>query len=314
MDWKRYYEAELRAPGSRERVTRWFLEADDPRVSAAIDRRAVLSFPHTFLSAAGPLQARVVTSLYRSGVEQVIALGVLHSGSLPAYRLALDEEAPSVERDRAFSVVRGAFALPGRSNNTPFGDVPLLPANGPIRTDDSGFLAAEFSLDTFLATMALASRVLDRPPLPVLPLYVGMTRDPIRRSFDVAHDLARWLRGRLGPRTALVTTGDLVHMGAAYGWSSEELDAVSGNGSAGHVLRAQAERMLGQAFGEDPEKAYQANLRELRNDQREILPVVAEYIGSGAAHEMISFDLSDYAPIFDVEPPCLVASALVAYG
>ncbi len=29
--------------------------------------------------------------------------------------------------------------------------------------------------------------------------------------------------------------------------------------------------------------------------------------------ELVALELSDYAPIFDTAPPCLVASALIAY-
>jgi len=314
MDWKHYYENELLSPGSHDQVTRWLREADDPRVRAAIDRNAILSFPHTALAFAGPLQTAVVSGLYRSGVRDVIALGVLHSGFLPAYRTALDEKAPLADRDRAFGVVRGGFALPQETARTPFGDLPLLPADGPVRVDRSGILDKEFSLDTFLATMALAAAAFDRPCLPVLPVFVGMTRDPVRRVFGPARELAEWLSCRIGPRTALVTTGDLVHFGATYGWTPHEIEAAGRQESVNRALREGVARMLSLALEGQTEAAYQANLRSLRNDQREILPVLAAYLRHNAGFELLAFEMSDYEPILEAESPCLVASALVAYG
>jgi len=315
MDWKGYYEAELLAPGARERAKQWICEAGDPRVAAAIDRLAILSFPHTALSFSGPMQAEVVSALYRSGVDEVIALGVLHSGVLPAYRRALDAEVSESERDEAFAVVRGAFVPPEPVATTPFGDLHLLPtAEAPIRSGHSGILAAEFSLDTFLAMVRLGAEAFGRPPLRVLPVYVGMTREPSSGSFDAACELADWLKGASGPGTAVVTTGDLVHLGNAYGWTAEDVAAASRGVTLDQTLRGRVDSMLQLAFGGEMEEAYRSNLEALRNDQREILPVLVEHLSPNQQYGILAFQLSNYAPILGVEPPCWVASALVAYG
>jgi len=76
-------------------------------------------------------------------------------------------------------------------------------------------------------------------------------------------------------------------------------------------LRATLSRALGTG---DLDEAYRQSRDLLRSDQREILPIIATLLGQGAPFEIASFALSDYAEILAVDPPCLVASALVAYG
>ena len=61
------------------------------------------------------------------------------------------------------------------------------------------------------------------------------------------------------------------------------------------------------------EAAFQMAQCELKSDQREILPLLAYLLGERAIAEVEGFALSDYADIFDTPPPCLVASALIAY-
>ena len=315
VDWKRYYQAELEASGARGRIAGW-LEAE-PRadVTDAIANRAILSFPHTALDAAGPLQAAVVSALVRAGVERVIALGVLHSGGLPAYRQALDDGVPDDVREDGFETVRGAFVDGTTEVETPFGAQPLhLASGGPVRVDRSGLLASEFSLDTFLAITRLAADVLGRRPIPVLPLFVGMTRHPIAGDFGDARALAEWLRAAAVTGTAIVATGDLVHFGTAYGLPPD-YDGPADTDALEQQFLPRLERVLGTAMREGgTEEAYQESLHVLKNDQREILPVIAEFLGSRRAFEILHFCLSDYAAILSVAKPCLVASAVVAYG
>jgi hypothetical protein len=49
---------------------------------------------------------------------------------------------------------------------------------------------------------------------------------------------------------------------------------------------------------------------ELRNDQRNLLPVLAAVAGPGARADLLSFRLTDYGPVLGQAPPCFVASAL----
>ncbi len=314
MDWKSYYEAERQAAGAREAIAAWL--ALDERIAAAITRRDVLSFPHTALRYAGPLQARVARALFDdSTVERVLALGVLHASGLDAYRMALDERATPAARGAGFEVVRGAFFSAGRALETAFGRVPQWDASA--RSDevrsDQAMLRAEFSLDTFAGVLRVAADAVGRPPLPVLPIFIGMTRDPVSGAFAVAEAVADWMRSCVDSRTAVVATGDLVHYGTAYGGAWIDGNPLSGETIAG-VLRPEVERTLRAAFvARDWDGAYRQSREILGNDQREMLAVLSSYLGPGASAAILTFDLSDYSSILGVESPCFVASALAAY-
>ncbi len=317
MDWKPYYQRECVAAGARDQIERWMIEGGDPTLARAVERGAVLSFPHTFLADAGPLQARVVRSLFDSSVERILALGVLHSGGLDAYRTALDEREPIQRRSAAFRAVRGAFLSSEAQVMTPLGAVPVWRPGGEVkavRVDRGGLLGAEFSLDTFLTVCRAGADVLGRRPLPVLAAYVGMTRDPSSGAFSVAEELGDWVRAECDVSTAVVTTGDLVHYGSGYGeaWVP---GAMSDRAALCAALRPEVERCLEAALSRgDWGKAYSLSRGRLLNDQREILPVVAAYLGVPAPFALLSFGLSDYAKVLGVAPPCFVASALARYG
>lgn len=315
MDWKAYYRNELTRPGARERIDGWLRTSRIEGVSEAVARRAILSFPHTALDFAGPLQAAVVSALIAEGIERIVALGVLHSGGLSSYRVALDERAALDERVTAFRAVSGAFLRGASEIETPFGLHPAVPlSGGPVRTESDGLLSQEFSLDTFGALLRRAADVFDCAPMPILPLFVGMTRHPATGSFETALEIADWLREVADEGTAVVTTGDLVHYGTAYGLGEEGAPEVEISSLERH-FRARVSETLDRAMTQEGvEAAYQASRIDLKNDQREILPVIAAYLGAHARADVLSFELSGYAPILSVDDPCVVASALVSYG
>ncbi len=317
MDWKAYYRNERGAAGARDAVRGWLLRDPDPAVALAVERGSVLSFPHTALGYAGPLQAGVVRALFDARVRRILALGVLHSSGLDAYRAALDEAAAPDRRAAAFRQVRGAFLPPNRSCETSYGAVPAwIPGEDLdcVRVDRTGLLASEFSLDTFLALDAAAADALGRPAIPVLPAYVGMMRDPQTGSFAAAEAFAGWIKRHVDDETAVVATGDLVHYGSAYGGAW-----LPGNPETPESLRLallpEVERTLRAGLVErDWEEAYRRSRSRIGNDQREILPVLSALLGAGATFSFFSFELSDYAAILDAAPPCVVASALVEFG
>jgi len=271
----------------------------------------VISFPHTALGYSGPLIMRTVVSLLRTpGLRRVIALGVLHMGTLPEpYKGLYRSGQPGWER------LAGGFVPVGPAVATPFGEVPLAGGRLPPPVkEDRGILGNEFSLDTFLAMYAYAAGRLGMVPPPVLPVYVGLTRDPDSSSFAVAGELARALSPWLGPGTALVTTGDVVHYGLPYGDDpGSALLPMDPAGLETH-FRGEMERTLALALEErDYAAAFERPERILKSDQRHLLPVIAELLGPGAGFRIQNFSLSDYAPIFGVAPPCLVASSLFAF-
>ena len=178
MDWKPYYDAELRKTETRDKIVDWLQTADElAATSGAYDSRTVLSFPHTAVDYSGPLQARVVSWLYRNGCQRVIALGVMHGALIPTYQVAASELASQEERAMAFAQISGAFLPATDRLNTPFGMLPVEivdPLPDGIRLDKQDLLKNEFSLDTFHAILRLAADAFGAEPLPVLPLYIGM--------------------------------------------------------------------------------------------------------------------------------------------
>jgi len=233
---------------------------------------------------------------------------------VPEYGVACDERASIEERLAGIAHVSGAFVPEGRVLETPFGALAMesmvdgCPAV--VRVDHGGLLGREFSLDIFHAVLRLAADVYRIDPLPVLPVYVGMTRNPLEKSFNTAASLSEWLRDQWDDQTAIVTTGDVVHYGAFYGSEDEGSEPEGLNG----LFLERLDDLFTAAFTEqDLESAYQISLRGLKSDQREILPVLAHLLGDGAEADVTTFNLSDYAAILDTPSPCLVASALIAY-
>jgi len=314
MDWKVYYRAEIARSGGRDPIAGFIRSGSDPRVEGMIDRGGVVSFPHTALPYAGPLQGRLVSALYRRGIERIVALGVLHGSGIEAFKIARDERRPIGEREVGFAQVKGGIVPPEGPFDTPFGGYPVWrPADyGPVRIDRSGILTAEFSLDTFASILKVGAEVFGKEEIPIFPVYVGMTRDPIEGGFDLAFDLAEWLRRVVRDGTALVTTGDLVHYGTAYAAPGEAIG--DDDPSLAGRFRAEVERMLDAGLIEgDLDEAYRSGSEELKSDQREILPVIRAFTG-GKGYEILEFELSDYVRILSVDPPCYVASALLTYG
>ncbi len=331
MDWKSFYKDELSSPEGCAHAARCFADVyDDPEVDAALRGGAVLSFPHTSIFYAGVPLARVISGLYRNGFERVIALGVLHGGTLPEDARRRYQECVAlidgphshpVRAAELFATFQGGF-VSSRPAVTPFGELELARPDSidedagdvPVLRENPGLLVNEFSLDNFLALVVLRARELERAPLAVLPVFIGLTRGP-GADFAVARRLGRWLAAAAGPRTAVVTTGDLVHYGHAYSAAREMEGRPTDPAQLTRHFRAQVEEALAAALhNRDYETFHRASSNALKSDQRHILPVVAEYLGSGARHRILSFCLSDYAWILGVAPPCVVASTLAVYA
>jgi hypothetical protein len=325
VDWKPFYGEELESAAGRRAVAaalRGLREAE-PALVDTLRNGGVLSFPHTSVHASARPMARVLAALFAARPERILALGVLHGGALPEPFQGLHEDyaswlggraVPGPRVEQAFAELGGGFFSPAPLR-TSHGQVALagLPQESAVLRQRSALLAHEFSLDIFLALLAEAPRALGADPIPVLPLYVLLTRDP-RGSFATARRLAGELRAWAGGRAAIVATGDLVHHGNAYSTVEEmaglpvEVGALTGH------FRAAVDTALAAALARrEYEAFYRASLGALKNDQRNLVPVIAELLGPGAAHEIVSFTLTDYSAIRGVAPPCVVASALVRY-
>ena len=323
IDWKSYYRSEFNLPRVKERLEEVFAHAEaDTALGPPISRGAILSFPHTALRYAGPLQARVIVELHQAKVRRVIALGVFHVWgheiSAKTYSLAMDEMEEVAQRVAAFEELKGAFVLPVAVHETPFGSIylahPSLSFSAALRKDTKGHLANEFSLDTFMILLSFYYRSQGEDPPVVTPLYIGMTRDPVSGSFAVASQVAELVRRLVTPRTAVVATGDLVHYGTAY-TPKEMMDGMPKEYEAvTKYFRGQVEHALWLSLVKraHPEAFWLCD-KLLNNDQRYLLPVITEFSRSPADYVIVEFKLSDYTGILKVNAPCVVASALVAY-
>ena len=322
MEWKPYYRNEFNAPGTREYLEKVFSEAErDFSLDDLIAAGSVLSFPHTALHHVAKQHARVVVALYRTGVEQLIALGVLHlwghAASSALYSQAMSPTQDEFSRRRAFSALAGAFTPSDPVMRTPFGEISLelAPTNEVVKRDDRGFLQEEFSLDTFFSLLQYYYMLHNRPLPRITTLYIGMTRDPITGSFAVAEKVAVAVRSMMGAKTTVVATGDVIHYG--HGYSPQELiNSMPGDvGELSRSLRDDLEEVLDLVISRrEYQRAFPRLDAFLNNDQRYLLPVIAELNGKKSSYTILSFQLSDYSVINNVDPPCMVASSLVAYG
>jgi len=295
---------------------------EDAPLDSSINTGSILSFPHTALHYAAIQQARVIVSLYRAGIEKVITLGVLHlwghavSSSLYCQTMASEEE-PSV-RQAAFSTLAGAFIPTKSLMCTPFGkmsfDFPSLQDGDVIGRDRRGLLAEEFSLDTFFSLLHYYYLLHDHPLPQIVPLYIGMTRNPLTGSFAIAGRIAAAVRNMITTKTAIVATGDVVHYGSGYSPREVIIGMPDDADELKKRLRDELEKVLIQVINRrEYQLAFLRLDRFLNNDQRYLLPVVAEILGNRAEYDIISFALSDYSRINDAPTPCVVASSLVAY-
>jgi len=325
VDWKAFYRAELASPEGRALVLETVRRHahGEPALADVLRAGGALSVPHTTLRASAEPIARAVAALHAAGAARVLALGVLHGGTLPKQFRPLHEAYASwaASGAEAFPLVQGIFDELGGAFwaagplETPFGEVPAAapPPDRELLRGHPALLAGEFSLDLFLGLLAAHALAHGREPLPVLPVYVSLTRDP-QGSFHTATQVARALAELCEEGTAVVATGDLVHYGHVYS-TEEEMAGLPADPAALEAhFRARVQEILALALGRrDYEASYRESLRALKSDQRHLLPVLAELLGDGATAEIVAFALTDYSGIWRVEPPCVVASALVAY-
>jgi len=328
MDWKTFYRDEISSPEGRARIRRSFenLPVYDEEIDRVIRERGVLSFPHTSIFYSGDAIARVVAGLHRNRIDKVIALGVLHGNALPSpyresYRQYIRRMSGAVPAEggeeawKDFHRLQGAFIRPG-AIRTVFGELPCpfldrIPED--LVHEDAEVLRNEFSLDLFMDLVAFHGHELGAAPIAVLPLFVGLTRDP-GGSYETATRLAACIAHRRDERTAVVATGDLVHYGHAY-CASEEMRGLPGDvrSLTPHFLSQVQDTLTLGLSRKDYDAFHHASTRVLKSDQWNVFPVVAELLGAGAEFQILSFALSDYAHILGVAPPCVVASTLAAF-
>ena len=305
MDWRRFYREDAESARGREavRTALAFWADGDPAVLGALRAGGIASFPHTFLADSAEPLARVAATIVAGGFQRVLALGVLHGGTLPKFARAhadvLQRGGPGA--DRAFEALGGAFV--GAQAETT--------ALGPRVRHEPGLLGNEFSLDLFDVVLATAAHAQGREPPEVVRVFVGPTRSP-DGDFAVASEIVAALRPHIGTGTACVATGDLVHFGHGYAPPADVAALPADLPALEHHFESRVRAMLDLAFREgDIPAAYGMSSLELRSDQRNLLPVISHLVGPFAHPDVLSFRLSDYGPVLGHPPPCVVASALV---
>lgn len=317
MDWKRFYADELNTPWGRELVHAAAARhaGGDALIRAALQAGGIATFPHVTLRDSAEPLARLAQSIIASGRPHVVALGVLHGGTLPpafrAERAALNGTGAAAWA--AFPRFAGGFMAQGAAD-TPFGRIEagVWPAGASHIREDAELLGGEFSLDLFLAVLAAAAQQQGVRPPPVTRVYVSATRDP-DGGFDVARALAADLRALIDADTVCVATGDLAHIGHGY-MPPEQVAKLPSDLQVLQVLQDQLAIDLQTLHAaalrpEGADAAWALGTRWL-SDQRHLLPVIAELVGRGARFDLLSLSLSDYANIKGQPAPCRVAAVL----
>lgn len=260
-------------------------------------RRAALVFPHTCLETSGELAAAAALAVVRSGVEEVLALGVLHGGR--------EEDAALVGRARA--------AAEGREDGDPEAWARLRRVHGPGIAGDGDHWREEFSLDGFVAlletTAAQVSR--RRPPRVVCryPFLVGTHPETLPGVEELHALLARG--------AVLVATADPVHHGRDYGVPPGACRPQEDTAATEAFARA----CVLDGFHRLARADYAGFLDhavETRSDFRDPGPVFAHLLGASAGTPLEvglhGLRLTDYAAALGALSPTWAAGALATFG
>jgi hypothetical protein len=164
--------------------------------------------------------------------------------------------------------------------------------------------AHEFSLDAFVALLAIAAEVAQKPIPHVHVRYPWLAgEDPA--SLAGIDELAA-----LSERMAVVATADPIHHGIGYGDDAEHALDGSSTGAM-DFARTSIDNQLRALEGHDF-VAFQAECARVRSDFRNAGPTLAHVLGKGTRFEVRSLDLVDYTEALDAPGPTWVAGALVA--
>jgi hypothetical protein len=280
FDWKQFYRAERLALGP-EGLARLF-ESDlqfDPPPSGA------LIFPHTRLSASGDLIAATADAVIRSGVDRVLALGVLHGGRREDAALVARARGGDAEAIRALRGIHGP-----KSNDHQM-------------RKEEGLWSEEFSLDNFEAMLSIAAERAGRKPPVIIKRYPFLTGSAASEmpGIEELHKLR-------ASGVALVATADLVHHGAAYG-TPESAQHEMTDPVTLQLARRWINEGLNRLCAGDIE-GFLKNAREVSSDFRDSGPVLQE-ISPISEHQVEAVRLVDYSDVLE-SPLSWVSAAVVS--
>ena len=242
-----------------------------------LDLRAggAIVIPHTRIEVTGDQIASAVMTVLASGVDRVLALGVLHGARRQDHERVAAARAGDAD---ARAELRGVH-------------------------DEDGLASEEFSLDGFVEMLDLASRRAGRS-IDVVRRYPFLVGDD-PASVDGLDELERIV----ADGALLVATTDPIHHGHAYGTTPAECldpdDAHTMTAARG-AIEDQLTALADQRFTD-----FQRLAEQHRSDFRDTGPVLAHLVGRGFESTVHDLALVDYAEVLDAADPSWVAGALV---
>lgn len=273
VQWKAFYAEERTRLGEVG-----LAELLDRAPELEVSPGGALIFPHTRLSRTGRLTAAVARAVVRSGADEVLALGVLHGGR--------EEDADTVRRARA-------------------GDSAARLVLRRVYEAGDAFCGEEFSLDNFVALLALAAtREGTRMPQ-VHARYPFLVEDD-PASVPGIDDVTRLVN-----RMPIVATTDPIHHGAGYG--TREEDRRSETDEATQIwARGCIEKQL-ELLGSGDWTTFASLAAEVRSDFRDDGPVLAHVLRQHGfpKGDILELDLVDYADVLAANAPTWVAAPLI---
>jgi len=166
----------------------------------------------------------------------------------------------------------------------------------------------EFSLDTFKYVLDRACALLDRPKPRLIEIYLPKERidrnKPDETIEQIEMEIGLHLKG-LNSDVGFVMTGDLAHYGNYYGTTDPKTNP---DEKIYEMIRSG----LDLIFVQGKIDRYFAHALLTLNDQ--IGPAIAAkvIIGKSVNVSLFNREMSDYSEVFQVAPPCKVAS--IFYG
>lgn len=278
LQWKAFYAAERRRLGEAG-----LCALLDRAPTVELPTRGTLIIPHTRLTLSGELIAAAALAVVDSGVEEVLALGVLHG--------ARELDAEQVARARAGD----AAALAS-----------LRRVHGPGAPADAGHWTEEFSLDAFCELVELAARRANRRPPRIIQRYPFLTGAQPESLPGLDE-----LRALIERGLPIVATTDPLHHGIGYGTPTESLRA-----RLDPATHAWAEQTIFEGLTLLADRQFDAFLQQaasVRSDFRDSGPVLRAIVDGDLRPQVHALTLVNYADVFGMDEPTWVAAALAEF-
>ncbi len=281
-----------------------------------VENGGIISFPHTLLKFSSEMILEVARSMYSADISRIIALGVLHADTLPpesSTRLeSLFEQTYTDSYKEDFTEFKGAFYR--AKDESAFGTLSRFepPESWEIIRQNDHLLEDEFCLDYLFNIIELTADVIDEQPIPLLPIYCGVSFDPATDSFQLAEGLAAEINQLNNEDTALLATGNLVHFGNNYNEPKVIREKPKAIKELGPLFYDKIEEAFTAVFTEkDYLKGFDLLHNELQSDQGLLLPVLSELFSPYTVdYHFYKYRLSDYSEVWEVQKPSVVATSM----